>query len=132
MSVTDFIADQLTVIRNGIMSGKKTVILKRSGMLVGILDIIKKEGFIEDYQVIADKMQGKIKVYLKFLEDGTSVLEGLVKSSTPGRRNYVVKKKVTNVMGGSGIAIISTSKGLMTDKEAVAQGIGGEMICKVW
>ncbi len=132
MSVTDLIADQLTVIRNAIMSGKKTVIIKRSGTLESIIGLIKREGFIEDYQVIEDNMQGKLKIYLKSLEDGTPVMENLKKKSTPGRRVYVQAKDVKKVLGGVGVAIISTSKGLLTDKEAKEQGIGGEIICQVW
>jgi len=132
MSVTDLIADQLTVIRNAIMSGKKTVIIRKSGTLEGIIGIIKREGFVEDYQVIEDNRQGKIKIYLKSLEDGTPVMENLKKISTPGRRTYVQAKDVKKVMGGVGVAILSTSKGLLTDKEAKEQGVGGEILCQVW
>lgn len=132
MSVTDLVADQLAVIRNAIMAGKKTVIIKRSGIIEGIAGIIKREGFIEDYQGIEDKRQGKIKIYLKTLEDGTPVMENLEKVSTPGRRRYVAAKDVERVMGGVGMAILSTSKGLLTDKEAREQGVGGEVICRVW
>jgi len=132
MSVTDLISDQLTVVRNAIMSRKKTVTIKRSSMLEGIMDIIKKEGFIENYQVIEDTRQGKIKVYLKWTEDGTSVIENLKRISTPGLRKHVQAKDVKEVMGGVGISIISTSKGLLTDREAREQGVGGEVICQVW
>ncbi len=132
MSVTDLIADQLTVIRNGIMSKKKEVIIKRSGVIEGIVDIIKREGFIDDYKVIDDNKQGKIKVYLKWLDGEMSVIEGLKKVSTPGRRQYVPAKKIRSVLGGVGIAILSTSKGLLTDKEAKDQKVGGELICQVW
>ncbi|MGB3081850.1 MAG: 30S ribosomal protein S8 [Candidatus Omnitrophota bacterium] len=132
MSVTDLIADQLTVVRNALMAGKKTVVIKKSNILEGIMEIIKKEGFIENYKVIEDNKQGMIKVYLRYLDDGTSVLENLERVSTPGRREYVPSGKVKSVMGGVGIAILSTSKGLLTDKEAKEQGIGGELVCRVW
>lgn len=132
MSVTDLIADQLTVIRNAIMAEKKTVIIKRSGILEGIVDIIKREGFVDNYQVIEDKMQGKIKIYLKYLEDGTPVMEGLKRVSRPGLRKHVASKEIKSVMGGVGVSILSTNKGLLTDKEAKEQGIGGEMICEIW
>ncbi len=132
MSVTDLIADQITVIRNAIRSGKKDVIIKRSGMLEGILKILKDEDFIENYKVIEDNKQGQIKVYLKYLDDGTPVLENLQRVSTPGRRRYISSGDVHSVMGGVGLAIYSTSKGLMTDKDARQQGIGGELVCKVW
>jgi len=132
MSVTDLIADQLTVIRNAIMAEKKTVIIKRSGIIEGIVDIIKREGFVENYQVIEDNQQGKIKIYLKYLEDGRPVMEGLKRVSRPGLRQHVASKKIKSVMGGVGVSILSTSKGLLTDKEAKEQGLGGEMVCEIW
>ena len=132
MSVTDLIADQLTVIRNGLMAGKKTVVIKKSNILERIMEIIKKEGFIENYKAIEDNKQGMIKVYLRYLDDGTSVMENLERVSTPGRREYVPSGKVKSVMGGVGIAILSTSKGLLTDKEAKEQNVGGELVCRVW
>ncbi|MFH1846420.1 MAG: 30S ribosomal protein S8 [Candidatus Omnitrophota bacterium] len=132
MSVTDLIADQLTVIRNAIRIGKKTVTIKKSGILEGILSIIKREGFIENYRVIEDTKQGLIKVYLKYLDDETSVMTALKRISTPGLRAYVPVEKVRSVRGGVGISIFSTSKGLLTDKEAKEQGVGGELICQIW
>ncbi|MGB2601901.1 MAG: 30S ribosomal protein S8 [Candidatus Omnitrophota bacterium] len=132
MSVTDLIADQLTVIRNAIRAGKKDVIIKRSGTLEGIIGIVKREGFIDNYKVIEDNKQGKIKVYLKYLDDGTPIMENLKKISKSGRREYVPAKDVKSVMGGVGMAILSTSKGLLTDKEAKEQGVGGELICQIW
>ena len=132
MSVTDLIADQLTVIRNAIRVSKKTVIIKRSSVLESIISIAKREGFIEDYKVIEDNKQGLIKVYLKYLDDGTSVIEDLKRISTPGLKQYVPAKKIRSVMGGVGMAIYSTSKGMLTDKEAIEQGVGGELICQIW
>ncbi|MDD4956091.1 MAG: 30S ribosomal protein S8 [Candidatus Omnitrophica bacterium] len=132
MSVTDLIADQLTVIRNAIMVKKKTVIIKRSGIIEGIMGILKKEGFIDNYQVIEDNKQGKIKVYLKYTEGELPVMENLKKISKPGLKTYISAKDVKNIRGGVGLAIYSTSKGLLTDKEAKEQGIGGELICQVW
>ncbi|MCK4852395.1 MAG: 30S ribosomal protein S8 [Candidatus Omnitrophica bacterium] len=132
MSVTDLIADQMTVIRNGIMAGKKDVIIKKSGIIEGIVGIIKKEGFITDYALIEDNRQNRLKIYFKSLADGTPVLENIQRVSRPGRRYYVTAKKVKKVMGGVGIAILSTSKGLFTDQEAREQGVGGEVICRVW
>jgi len=132
MSVTDLIADQLTVIRNAVRVGKKSVILKRSGIIEGIMAIIKKEGFIENYKAIEDTKQGEIKVYLKYLDDGTPVMEQLKRISKSGRRQYIGAGKIKSVMGGVGIAILSTSKGLLTDKEAKDQGVGGELICQIW
>jgi small subunit ribosomal protein S8 len=132
MSVTDLIADQLTVIRNAIGIGKKTVTIKRSGIIEGIVDIIKREGFIENYRVIEDTKQGQIKIYLKYLDDGTPIMEGLKRISKPGRRAYAPTKQVKDVMGGVGLSILSTSKGLLTDKEAREAGVGGEVICQIW
>ncbi len=132
MSVTDLIADQLTVIRNAIRAGKKDVIIKKSGIIEGIMEIIKREGFIENYKVIDDNRQGQIKVYLKYLDDGSPVMEGLKRVSKSGRRQYAPAKEVKSVMGGVGLAILSTNKGLLTDKEAKDKGIGGEVICHIW
>jgi len=132
MSVTDLIADQLTVIRNAIKVGKKSVIVKRSSIIEGILEIIKKEGFIDNYKKIEDTKQGEIKVYLKYLEDGTPVMEELKRISKCGRREYVSVRKIKSVMGGVGISIFSTSKGLLTGEEAKNQGIGGELVCQIW
>jgi len=132
MSVTDLIADQLTVIRNAIKVGKKSVVVKRSSVIEGILEIIKKEGFIDNYKKIEDTKQGEIKVYLKYLEDGTPVMEELKRISKCGRREYVPVRKIKSVMGGVGISIFSTSKGLLTGEEAINQGVGGEQICQIW
>jgi small subunit ribosomal protein S8 len=132
MSVTDLIADQLTVIRNAIMAGKKDVIIKRSNTLEGIVEILKNEGFIDNYKVMEDNKQGKIKVYLKYTADGQPVMANLKRVSTPGLRQYMPVKKVKSIMGGVGIEIISTNKGLLTDREAKEQGIGGEALCQIW
>jgi small subunit ribosomal protein S8 len=132
MSVTDLIADQITVIRNAIMAKKKDVIIKRSGIIEQIIEITKREGFIDNYAIIEDSRQNKIKIYLKYDENGRPVMENLERISTPGRRMYISAEDVKSVMGGVGIAIYSTSKGLLTDKEAKEQGVGGELICKIW
>lgn len=132
MSVTDLIAEQLTVIRNGIMSGKKNVIIKKSKIILGIIDIIKREGFISDYQLMDDNKQGKIKVYLKVSSDGSPSMDHLEKVSTPGRRVYIPADEVEGVRGNVGISILSTSKGLLTNEEATREGVGGELICRVW
>ena len=132
MSVTDLIADQLTVIRNAIMAGKKTVIIKRSHLLEDFVKIVKEEGFIDNYAIIEDNKQGQIKIYLKYTEEGEPLLDRLEKVSKPGRRVYISAEDVKSVRGGVGLAIYSTSKGVMTDKQAKQQGIGGELICRVW
>ena len=123
------ITDKFIVAYRSAASPCKPVI---SGVSVKILELIKRENFVENFQVIEDNKQGQIKVYLKYLDDGTPVMEGLKRVSTSGRREYVPAKKVKTVMGGVGMAIVSTSKGLLTDEEARQQGVGGEVICRVW
>ncbi|MDD4012853.1 MAG: 30S ribosomal protein S8 [Candidatus Omnitrophica bacterium] len=132
MSVSDLIADQLTVVRNAVRAGKKTVTIKRSKMLEGIAGIAKREGFISNYKAIEDKKQGLLKLYLKYEEDGTPVLAHIERVSTPGRRQYVPASKVSIVRGGIGLAIYSTNRGLLTEKEAIEQKIGGELVCRIW
>lgn len=132
MSVSDFIADQLTVIRNSIMAGKKTVTIKRSNLLVGVLKIAKREGFIENFKEIENDKQGEVKVYLKYDQGEEPVMSKLVRISKPGRREFLKAKNVKSVLAGVGIAVLSTNKGIMTDKEAKEQGIGGEVICHLW
>ena len=132
MSVSDLIADQLTIVRNAILSGKKSVIIKRSGILEDIFGIIKDEGFIENYKVIEDNKQGKIKIYFSYTKEGKPVMVNLKKVSKPGRRVYISSDDIRPVMGGVGLAIYSTSKGVVADKTAREQGVGGELICQVW
>lgn len=132
MTVSDLISDQLTVVRNAIMAKKKTVIIKRSGVLEGIMSIIQKEGFINNYAEIEDNKQNMIKVYLKYDEEERPVMQHLEKVSTPGLRRYTSCEDIKSVLGGVGIVILSTSKGLMTGREAKKQGIGGEIVCKVY
>ncbi len=132
MTVTDLISDQLTVIRNAIMAKKKAVIIKRSGVLVGIMDIARKEGFIDNYAEIEDNKQNLIKVYLKYDEEERPVMQHLEKISTPGLRKYTSCEDISSVLGGVGIIILSTSKGLMTGREAKKQNVGGEVICKIY
>ncbi|MCQ9206289.1 MAG: 30S ribosomal protein S8 [Omnitrophica bacterium] len=132
MAVTDPIADMLTIIKNGIMARKKTVFIKRSLLHESMLGILKQEGFIANHKTIEDKLQGIIKVYLKYEKNNTPFLTGLKKISKPGRRVYVKSKEIKRVYGGIGVAIISTSKGLMTDNEAREKKLGGELLCHVW
>jgi len=132
MSVSDLIADQLTIVRNAILSGKKSVIIKRSGILEDIFGIIKDEGFIENYKVIEDNKQGKIKIYFSYTKEGKPVMVNLKKVSKPGRRVYISSDDIRPVMGGVGLAIYSTSKGVVADKTAREHGVGGELICQVW
>lgn len=132
MSVTDPIADMLTCIRNAIMAKKKEVTVPSSKMKVEIAKILKDEGFIKNFKVIDDNKQGLLQIWLKYTEDNQSVISGLERVSRPGCRIYCTKETVPVVMNGLGIAIISTSKGVLTDKKCRELGLGGEVICKIW
>ncbi|MDD4202082.1 MAG: 30S ribosomal protein S8 [Candidatus Omnitrophica bacterium] len=132
MSVTDLTADMLTMIRNASSAKKDSVMIKSSNVLLAISDILKKEGFIENYQKVEDNKQGIIKVFLKYTKKNTAVLKGLKRISTPRLRNYTGYKDIKKVIGGVGISIISTSSGIMTGYEARSKNIGGEVICYAW
>ena len=132
MTVTDPIADMLTRIRNAIMVRHDSVLVPASRMKLAITKILKDEGFISDYEVLRDKPHRTIKIYLKYYSDKNQpALTGLERVSKPGLRVYVDRKEIPRVAGGLGIAIISTSKGLMTGQQAWHQGIGGELLCYV-
>ena len=131
MTVTDPIADMLTRIRNAIMVRRDSVLIPASRMKLAITKILKDEGFISDYEVLRDKPHRTIKIYLKYGDQNQPVLTGLERVSKPGLRVYVDQKEIPRVAGGLGIAIISTSKGVMTGQEAWRQGIGGELLCYV-
>ncbi len=128
---TDLIADSFTMIRNAMMAKKNEVDIPSSGMLKVILEIFKREGYIENFKLIEDKKQGIARIYLKYIA-GKPAIRTIKKISTPGCRIYVERNKVPVVLRGRGVAIISTSKGVLTDKEAREAGIGGEVIGYVW
>ena len=132
MSMTDPIADMLTRIRNGAMAKKETVNIPASNVKVEIAKVLKAEGFIEAYKVVKDNKQGMLNVVLKYDENKKSVVEGIKRVSKPGSRVYVNNDSVPKVINGYGIAILSTSKGLMVDREARKSKIGGEILCNVW
>ncbi len=131
-NITDPIADMLTRIRNAIMAKHLEVEVPASKMKLAIARILKDEGFIEQYKLIKDGKQGIIKIVLKYDENKNSVISSLKRVSKPGRRIYVNKKQLPRVLNGLGIAILSTSKGVITDKEARKLGVGGEWICSIW
>lgn len=129
---TDPISDFLTRIRNAVSSGKKSVEIPSSNMKVKIADILLRNSLINDYKVLeTPNKQGSIVIKLKYQND-ESVILGLERVSRPGIRKYVSGKELPRVLNGLGIAIISTSQGLMTDKDARKLGIGGEVICNIW
>ena len=132
MTMTDPIADMLTRIRNANTVGHATVEIHASKMKKAIAEILKEEGYIRGYEVIEDGKQGTIKVSMKYGPDKTKVISGIKKISKPGLKVYAKADDVPKVLGGLGIAIISTSNGLITDKQARKLGVGGEVICYVW
>ncbi len=132
MAVTDPISDMLTVIRNGSMVKKETVEFPASKLSGEILRILKDEGYIKNYRLLKDSKQGIFRVYLRYRQDKSPAIKNLRKISKPGLRTYTNKDKVPNVLRGFGIAIISTSKGVMSGKDAKRQKIGGEVLCYVW
>lgn len=132
MSITDPIADMLTVIRNGCKAKLKRVEVPASRLKQDVLKVLLMEKFISNYKYIEDGKQGRLRIYLKYTDDEKSVISGIQKLSTPGLRRYADKKHVPRVRGGLGIAILTTSQGVMTGKEARHRGIGGEVLCRVW
>ena len=132
MNTTDPIADMLTRIRNANTSKHKTVDIPASKMKTGIAEILFKEGYIKSFEIINNETQGIIRVTLKYDEKGTRVIDGLRRISKPGLRVYASKEELPKVLNGLGIAIISTSQGLKTDKEAREAGIGGEVLAYIW
>ena len=132
MNTTDPIADMLTRIRNANSAKHKTVDVPASKMKNAIAEILFKEGYIKSFEVINNENQGIIRITLKYDEKGTRVIDGIKRISKPGLRVYANKEELPKVLNGLGIAIISTSKGLKTDKEARALGIGGEVLAYIW
>jgi small subunit ribosomal protein S8 len=132
MTVSDPIADMLTRIRNAIMARHDFVLVPASRTKLSIARILKGEGFITEYEVLRGKPHRVIKLYLKYDDNNRSILAGLERVSKPGLRVYVGQKEIPRVYGGVGVAILSTSKGVMTGKQAWHQGIGGELLCYVW
>ena len=132
MTMTDPIADMLTRIRNANTVGHETVEIPASKMKKAIAEILKEEGYITDFDVIEDDKQGMIKVTMKYGSNKERVISGIKKISKPGLKVYAKANDVPKVLGGLGIAIISTSKGIVSDKEARKLGVGGEVICYVW
>lgn len=132
MTISDPIADMLTRIRNAVMVRHDSVLIPSSRMKLAIAKILREEGFITDYEVLRGKPHRVIKVYLKYGDKNQPVISGLERISKPGLRVYVQQKEIPRVYGGLGIAIVSTSKGVMTGQRAWHQGIGGELLCYIW
>ena len=135
MSMSDPIADMLTRVRNSLQRGHKSVSMPTSKVKVAIAKVLKDEGYIADYEVVESKPASILQVTLKYVGDKKtkrSVITDLQRVSKPGRRIYVGKSEIPWVLSGMGISIVTTSKGVMTGRSARQQGVGGEVLCKVW
>ncbi|MDP2911298.1 MAG: 30S ribosomal protein S8 [Candidatus Omnitrophota bacterium] len=132
MNLTDPISNALTVIRNGSKAKKIKVDIPFSKMTEEIFNILKREKFIKDFKFIDDKKQGTLRVYLRYTKDEKSAIRNLSRISKPSLRIYVKKDEIPRVFGGLGIAILSTSRGIVTDTQAIEMQTGGEVLCYVW
>ena len=132
MSMSDPMADMLTRIRNAGMAKFESVDIPLSKLKKGVAEMLKKEGYINDYSVIQDNIQGILKVDLKYDRNENKVITGIRKVSKPGCRVYVQADNIPRVMSGLGICILSTSKGIITDADARKMNVGGELLCEVW
>lgn len=131
MSVTDPIADMLTMIRNAAGAKKRWVVIPSSNVKRSIVEVLEREQYIRSYEHIESEPQPALKIYLKYTSTNESVIGRIDRVSKPGRRMYVRKDKIPRVLGGLGTAVLSTSAGVLTDKEARAKGLGGEWLCNV-
>jgi len=130
--MSDPIADLLTRIRNASRAEHEKVDVPASKLKLKITELLKDEGFIKNYRLIEDDKQGTLRVYLKYGAGNEKMISGLVRVSKPGRRVYVGKDKIPSILGGMGVAILSTSRGVMTDRESRKQQLGGEVLAYVW
>jgi small subunit ribosomal protein S8 len=129
---SDPVADFLTRVRNASRAEHEKVDIPSSRLKVQIAEILKGEGFIKNFRVIEDTKQGTLRVYLKYGAGNEQLISGLVRVSTPGRRVYVTHDRIPSILGGMGLSILSTSRGVMTDREARTQKVGGEVLAYVW
>jgi small subunit ribosomal protein S8 len=131
MSASDPIADMLTRIRNAIRVNKTEVSIKASNICEGIAAVLKQEGYIEDFSRIDDAKQGILRVTLKYDQNGQAIISEIARTSKPGRRIYLPVDKLPHVLSGMGVAIVSTSKGVMSDRNCRKDNVGGEILCTV-
>jgi small subunit ribosomal protein S8 len=132
MSMTDPIADMLSRIRNAIQSRHDRVDVPASKLKVEIARILKEQGFISNYKKVDEGLQGVIRISLKYANDGEPAIHGIERISRPGRRVYRAKTEIPRPLGGLGLSIVSTSRGVLSGDEAAKTGIGGEVLCQVW
>jgi small subunit ribosomal protein S8 len=129
---SDPVADLLTRIRNASRAEHEKVDIPASRLKVRIAEILKTEGFIKNYRVLDDNKQGTLRVYLKYGPSNEQIISGLVRVSSPGRRMYVTHDNIPTILAGMGVTIVSTSRGLLTDRDARSQKVGGEVLAYVW
>lgn len=132
MSMSDPVADMLTRIRNAARARHRKVDIPGSRLKTEIARILKAKGFIHNYACVDDSRQGYIRLYLRYSSDDESAIQGLVRISRPGMRRYVGAGKIPRVLNGLGVAVLSTSRGILTDSEARTAGVGGEVLCHLW
>jgi small subunit ribosomal protein S8 len=132
MSMTDPVADLLTRIRNAAKEGHEKLEVPASRLKANVVRVLKEEGFIRNFRLHRESGHPQIRVYLKFDESGRSVIQGIRRSSRPGLRRYVGHSEIPRPLGGAGVAILSTSKGVMTGQRARLDRVGGELLCEVW
>ena len=132
MSVSDPISDFLTCVRNAIHAKARKVDVPSSRLKTEIAKVLMREKYINNFKHLETEGRATLRIYLRYASDESCVIDGLRRVSTPGRRVYVPKHRIPRVVGGLGTAILSTSRGLMTDREARAAGVGGEVLCRVW
>jgi small subunit ribosomal protein S8 len=132
MSVSDPVADFLTCVRNAIRAKHRKVDLPASKLKTELARVLLRERYINNFKVIEDTRQGVLRIYLKYGSDDVNAISGIRRTSTPGRRVYVASSRIPRILGGLGTSIVSTSRGLMTDREARDAGLGGELVCQIW
>ncbi|MEE4362945.1 MAG: 30S ribosomal protein S8 [Desulfotignum sp.] len=132
MAISDPVADMLTIIRNGGKAGFAKVDIPGSKIKQEMVRVLKEQGYIKDYKFLENETQGLIRVYLKYVKDGRPTIFGIKRVSKPSCRVYSKSQQMKPVLNGLGISIVSTSKGVMTDKQAKEANVGGEILCNVW
>ncbi len=132
MPVTDQVSDMLTRIRNAALARQDHALIPASKLKLEVAKILKAQGYIQKYDLVDDKRHGQIRIHLRYVQNREPVIAGLRRISRPGVRIYVDKDHIPRVMGGLGVAVLSTSQGVLTDREARRRGVGGEVLCYVW
>lgn len=132
MSMTDPVADLLARVRNALLAKYNRVDIPASSLKIDLAKVLKAEGYIKNYKVLKDNRQGILRIYLRYDEKAEPIIQGLKRVSKPGRRVYSPSKEMPKVLNGLGVNIISTSRGLMTDRQARTENVGGEVLCSVW